>query len=63
MNMADFIVRRGRPRRTKERSDARVVSYFSRSEKAKLKAMAKQDGVSIAELVRGLVADRLEVAS
>jgi hypothetical protein len=55
--------RRGRPRReAAERSDERVVSYFTKSEKAKLRKLAEKDKCSIAELVRSLVADRLEVA-
>ena len=55
-------MKRGRPRREGERSDARVVSYFTKSEKAKLKKLAEKDEISVAELVRSMVADRLEVA-
>lgn len=56
--------RRGRPRRLdEEKSDKRVVSYFSESEKAALQRLADEhtDG-NIAAYIRLRLADDLETA-
>jgi hypothetical protein len=56
------MTRRGRPRRLKaERTDARVVSYFSKTEKEQLQKLADRDSDgSISELIRSLVSDLLD---